>query len=208
MPYSSSAKIEIARSHFLSDDRGKAVDLLQQVCLSEEYFLPAWKYSLRLLAIQKASDGLDWCKKADATFPSCYPLALIGLDHYSPQEKPGALLEILARVGSTFSIMEHPHARDLLSKAIFEIAALPLRDKSAVIALLRKAHSMFPESTQIAAELGNLLYATGEGVEARKYFDYACCQQLASDLCKHDGPTKGIPYQWQFSRHIRQTLSP
>lgn len=208
MPYSNSAKIEIARSSFLSGDRGRAVGLLQQVCLLEEFFLPAWKYLLRLLAIQKAADGLEWCKKADATFPSCYPLALIGLDNYSPQEKSGALLDILARVGSTFSIMEHPHARDLLSKAIFEIAALPLRDKSAVIALLHEAHSLFPESTQIAAELGNLLYATGKGVEARKYFDYACSQKLAADLCKQEGQIKGIPYQWQFSRHIRQTLSP
>ena len=208
MPYSSSAKIEIARSHFLSEDRGKAVDLLQQVCFSEEFFLPAWKYLLRLLAIQKAADGLEWYKKGDATFPSCYPLALIGLDNYSPQEKPGALLDILARVGSTFSIMEHPHARDLLSKAIFEIAALPLRDKSAVIALLHEAHSLFPESTQIAAELGNLLYATGKGVEARRYFDYAYSQKLAADLCKQEGQTMGMPYQWQFSRHIRQKLSP
>jgi uncharacterized protein HemY len=104
--------------------------------------------------------------------------------------------------------MEHPHARDLLSKAIFEIAALPQGDKSAVITLLRKAHSMFPESTQIAAELGKLLYATGEGVEALKYFDYACSQKLSANLCKHDGQTKEIPYQWQFSRYIRQTLSP
>jgi tetratricopeptide (TPR) repeat protein len=208
MPYSSSAKIEIARSTFLSDDRGKAVDLLQQACQLEELFLPAWKYLLRLLAIQKASDGIDWCQKADATFPSCYPLALIGLDHYSPQEKPGALLAILTRVGSTFSIMEHPHARDLLSKAILEIAAIPLGDQSSVIALLRKAHSMFPESIQIAAELGNLLYATGEGVEARNFFDYACSQQLAADLCKQAGQTQEIPYRWQFSRHIRQILSP
>ena len=208
MPYSSSAKIEIARSYFLSDDRGKAVNLLQQACQLEELFLPAWKYLLRLLAIQKASDGIDWCQKAVATFPSCYPLALIGLDHYSPQEKPGALLAILTRVGSTFSIMEHPHARDLLSKAILEIAALPLGDQSSVIALLRKAHSMFPESIQIAAELGNLLYATGEGVEARNFFDYACSQQLAADLCKQAGQTQEIPYQWQFSRHIRQILSP
>jgi uncharacterized protein HemY len=104
--------------------------------------------------------------------------------------------------------MEHPHARDLLSKAILEIAALPLGDQSSVIALLRKAHSMFPESIQIAAELGNLLYATGEGVEARNFFDYACSQQLAADLCKQDGQTQEIPYQWQFSRHIRQILSP
>lgn len=208
MPYSSSAKIEMARSYFLSEDRGKAVDLLQQVCLSEVLFLPAWKYLLRLLAIQKASDGIDWCQKADVTFPSCYPLALIGLDNYSPQDQPGALLEILTRVGSTFSIMEYPHARDLLSKAIFEIAALPLGDQSAVIALLRRAHGMFPESTPIAAELGNLLYATGEGAEARNYFDYACSQKLAADLCKQAGQTKEIPYQWQFSRYIRQTLSP
>ena len=104
--------------------------------------------------------------------------------------------------------MEHPHARELLSKAIFEIAALPLGDQSAVIALLRKAHALFPESTPIAAELGNRLYATGEGVEARNYFDYACSQKLAADLCKQAGQTQGIPYQWQFSRYIRQTLSP
>jgi tetratricopeptide (TPR) repeat protein len=208
MPYSHSAKIEIARSYFLSGNRDRAVDMLKQACLLEEFFLPAWKYLLRLLAILKTSDGVDWCQKADATFPSCYPLSLIGLDNYSPQEQPEALLEILTRVGSTFSIMEHPHARDLLSKAIFEIAALPQGDKSAVITLLRKAHSMFPESTQIAAELGKLLYATGEGVEALKYFDYACSQKLSANLCKHDGQTKEIPYQWQFSRYIRQTLSP
>ena len=147
-------------------------------------------------------------QKGDATFPSCYPLALIGLDNYSPQEKPGALLDILARVGSTFSIMEHPHARDLLSKAIFEVAALPLRDKSAVIALLHEAHSLFPESTQIAAELGNPLNTTGKGVEAWRYFDYAYSQKLAADLCKQEDQTMGMPYQWQFSRHIRQKLSP
>ena len=208
MPYSSSAKIEIARSHFLSEDRDKAVSLLEQICLSEAFFLPAWKYFLRLLAIQKASDGIGWCKKADAKFPGCYSLSLIGLDNYSPQERPGALFKILTRVGSTFSFMEYPYARDVLSKAIFEIVALPLGDKSAVIALLQKAHTVFPESTQIAAELGNLLYAAGEGVEAQKYFNYACSQKLASDLCKQDGQITEIPYQWRFSRYIHQVLSP
>ena len=208
MPYSSSAKIEIARSHFLSEERDKAVGLLQQVCLSEASFLPAWKYFLRLLAIQKAADGIDWCKKADAKFPSCYSLSLIGLDNYSSQEKPGVLLEILCRVGSSLSIMEHSYAKDILSRAISEIAAIPLRDKSAVIALLQKAHVVFPESTRIAAELGNILYATGQGVEAQKYFDYACSQELASDHCKQNGQSKEIPYQWQFSRFIRQVLSP
>ena len=208
MPYSSSAKIEIARSYFLSEDRDKAVGLLQQVCLSEAFFLPAWKYFLRLLAIHKASDGIGWCKKADAKFPGCYSLSLIGLDNYSSQEKPGALLEILCRVGSSLSIMEYPYARDVLSKAISEITAIPIRDKSAVIALLQKAHIVFPESTQIAADLGNLLYATGQGVEARQYFDYACSQRLVSDLCTQYSQTKEIPYQWQFSRFIRQVLSP
>ncbi len=126
IPYSSRAKIEIARSYFLLEDRDKAVAQLKQVCLSETFFLPAWKYLLRLLAIQKAGDGIGWCKKADAGFPSCYSLSLIGLDNYSPEEKPVALLEILSRVGSTFSIMEHPYARDVLSRAVFAIVALPL----------------------------------------------------------------------------------
>ena len=181
---------------------------LKQVCLSETSFLPAWKYLLRLLAIQKAGDGIGWCKKADAGFPTCYSLSLIGLDNYSPEEKPVALLEILSRVGSTFSIMEHPYARDVLSRAVFAIVVLPLEDKSAVIALLRKAHMVFPESTRILAELGNLLYSTGKGLEAQKYFDFACSQKLASDLCQQEYPTKEIPYQWQFSRFIRQVLSP
>ena len=208
MPYSSRAKIEIARSYFLLDDRDKAVALLKQVCLSQTFFLPAWKYLLRLLAIQKAGDGIGWCKKGDAGFPGCYSLSLIGLDNYSSEEKPVALLEILNRVGSTFSIMEHPYARDVLSRAFFAIVALPLQDKSAVIALLQKAHMVFPESTRIATELGNLLYATGKGVEAQKYFDLACSQKLASDLCQHEYLTKEIPYQWQFSRFIRQVLTP
>jgi tetratricopeptide (TPR) repeat protein len=208
IPYSSSAKIEIARSYFLRENRDTAIELLRQLCLSEAFFLPAWKYFLCLLAIQKAVDGIGWCKKADAKFPGCYSLSLIGLDNYSPQEKPVVLLEILNRVGPTLSIMEHPYARDELSRVIFEIAALPLRDKSAVIALLQKAHTVFPESTQIAAELGNLLYAAGEGVEAQKYFNYACSQKLASDLCKQDGQITEIPYQWRFSRYIHQVLSP
>ncbi|MEI6686500.1 MAG: tetratricopeptide repeat protein [Planctomycetota bacterium] len=208
MPYSSRAKIEIARSYFLLEDRDKAVALLKQVCLSETSFLPAWKYLLRLLAIQKAGDGIGWCKKADAGFPNCYSLSLIGLDNYSPEEKPVALLEILSRVGSTFSIMEHPYARDVLSRAVFGIVALPLQDKSAVIALLQKAHAVFPESTRIVAELGKMLYSTGKGVEAQKYFDFACSQKLASDLCQQECPTKEIPYQWQFSRFICQVLSP
>ena len=104
--------------------------------------------------------------------------------------------------------MEHSYARDELSRAIYEVRALPLRDKSATIDLLQKAHTIFPESTQIAAELGNLLYTTGRGVEARNYFDYACSQKLVADLCKQDDQTKEIPYQWQFSRYIRQVLSP
>jgi hypothetical protein len=104
--------------------------------------------------------------------------------------------------------MEHPFARTELSRAIFEITALPVRDTSAAMALLRKAHTVFPESTKIAAELGNRLFATGQGVEARNYFDYACGQKLAADLCKDDGLLDGIPFQWQFSHYIRQVLSP
>ena len=207
MPYSSRAKIEIARSHFLMEDRDKAVALLKQACLSETSFLPAWKYLLRLLAIQKAGDGIGWCKKGDAGFPGCYPLALIGLHNYPLEEKPLVMLEILGRVGSTFSIMEHPYARDVLCGAIFGILAQPLENKAAVISLLQKAHSVFPESTRIAAELGNVLYAMGKGVEAQKYFDFACSQKLASDLCQHEYPTKEIPYIWQFSRFIRQVLT-
>ena len=118
-----------------------------------------------------------------------------------------ALLEILNRVGSTLSIMEHPYARDVLSRAVFAIVALPLEDKSAVIALLQKAHEVFPESTRIVAELGKVLYFTGKGAEAQKYFDFACSQKLASDLCQQEYPTKEIPYLWQFSRFIRQVLS-
>ena len=208
MPYSYSAKIEIARSSFLSGDRGRAVELLQQVCLSEEFFLPAWKYFLRLLAIQKAADGIGWCQKADTKFPGCYSLSLIGLDHYSPENKAAALLAILSRVASSLSIMERSYARAELSRAIFEIIAQPVRDPSAVIALLRKAHIVFPESTKIAAELGNRLFATGQGVEARNYFDYAYGQKLATDLCKDDSLGDGIPYQWQFSHYIRQVFSP
>jgi len=206
MPYSSRAKIEIARSYFLLEDRDKAVALLKQVCLSETSFLPAWKYLLRLLALQKAGDGVAWCIKADAGFPRCYSLSLIGLDNYSPEEKPGVLLEILSRVGSTFSIMERPFARDVLSKAFFAIVALPLKDKSPVIALLRKAHEVFPESTRIVAELGKVLYAAGKGAEAQKYFDVACTQKIAAELCQQEYPTKEIPYQWQFSRFIRQVF--
>ena len=208
MPYSCCAKIEIARSYFLSENRDKAVGLLRQVCLSEAFFLPAWKYFLRLLAIEKAADGIGWCKKADAKFPGCYSLSLIGLGNYSEEEKPVVLLEILCRVGSSLSIMEHPYARNELSRAIREVTALPLRDKSATIDLLQKAHTIFPESNQIAAELGNLLYTTGRGVEARNYFNYAYSQKLVADLCKQDDQTKEIPYQWQFSRYIRQVLSP
>lgn len=208
MPYSNRAKIEIARSYFLLEDRDKAVALLKQACLSETSFLPAWKYLLRLLAIQKAVDGIGWCKKADAGFPNCYSLSLIGLDNYPLEEKPLVLLEILSRVGSTFSIMEHSYARDMLCKAIFDVLALPLQDKSAVIALLQKAHKVFPESTRIVAELGNLLYATGNGIEAQKYFDIACSQKLASDLSQQEYQTKEIPYIWQFSHFIRQLLSP
>lgn len=208
MPYSSRAKIEIARSCFLSDDREKAVALLKQACLSETSFLPAWKYLLRLLAIQKAADGIGWCKKADAGFPNCYSLPLIGLDNYPHDEKPMVLLEILNRVGSSFSIMEYPHARDMLCRAIFGILAFPLRDKTPVIALLQKAHAVFPESTRLISELGNLLYASGRGIEAQKYFDLACSQKLASDLSQQEYQTKEIPYIWQFSRFIRQVLAP
>jgi len=208
IPYSGRAKIEIARSYFLLGDRDQAVVLLKQVCLVETSFLPAWKYLLRLLAIQKAVDGVEWCKKADAGFPNCYSLSLIGLDNYSPEEKPVTLLEILSRVGSTLSIMEHPYAREELSRAVFGIVALPLQDKSAVIALLQKSQAIFPETTRIVAELGKVLEATGNGVEARKYFDAACSRKFASDLCQQEYPTKEIPYQWQFSQFIRQVLAP
>ena len=206
IPHSSRAKIEIARSYFLLEDRDKAVALLKEVCLSETSFLPAWKYLLRLLAIQKAGDGVDWCKKADTEFPRCYSLSLIGLDNYSPEEKPVVLLEILSRVGSNLSIMEHPFARDVLSRAFFTIVALPLKDKSPVIALLQKAHEVFPESTRIASELGKALYSKGKGAEAQKYFDFACTQKIASDLCQQEYPTTDIPYQWQISRFIRQVF--
>jgi tetratricopeptide (TPR) repeat protein len=208
IPYSSRAKIEIARSYFLLEDRDQALALLKQVCLVETSFLPAWKYLLRLLAIQKALDGVDWCKKADAGFPNCYSLSLIGLDNYSPEEKPVTLLEILSRVGSTFSIMEYPYAREVLSMAVFGIVALPLQDKSSVIALLQKSQAIFPESTRIVAELGKVLDATGNGVEAQKYYAVACSQKLASDLGQQEYSTKEIPYQWQFSQFIRQVLAP
>jgi tetratricopeptide (TPR) repeat protein len=208
IPHSSRAKIEIARSYFLLGDRDQAVALLKQICLFETSFLPAWKYLLRLLAIQKAVDGVDWCKKADAGFPNCYSLSLIGLDNHSQEEKPVALLEILSRVGSTLSIMEHPYARDVLSRAVFGIVALPLQDKSAVIALLQKSHAIFPESTRIVAELGKVLYTAGRGEEAQKYFAFACSQKIASDLCQQEYPTKEIPYLWQFSQFIRQVLAP
>ena len=208
IPYSGRAQIEIARSYFLLGDRDQAVALLKQVCLVETSFLPAWKYLLRLLAIQKAVDGVDWCKKADAGFPNCYSLSLIGLDNYSQEEKPVALLAILSRVGSTFSIMEHPHAREVLLRAVFGILALPLQDKSRLIALLQNSHAIFPESTRIVAELGKVLAATGNGVEAQKYYAVACSQKLASDLGQQEYSTKEIPYPWQFSQFIHQVLAP
>jgi hypothetical protein len=208
MPYSSRAKIEIARSYFLLEDRDKAVALLKQVCLSETSFLPAWKYLLRLLALQKAGEGVDWCKKADAGFPRCYSLSLIGLDNYSPEEKPGALLEILSRVGSTFSMMERPFARDVLSKAFFAIVALPLKDKSPVIALLRKAHEVFPESTRIVAELGKVLYAAGKGLRHRSILTSPVPKKLPRSYASRNIPPRKFPTNGSFHDSFARCFHP
>ena len=104
--------------------------------------------------------------------------------------------------------MEHPHAREVLLRAVFGILALPLQDKSRLIALLQNSHAIFPESTRIVAELGKVLAATGNGVEAQKYYAVACSQKLASDLGQQEYSTKEIPYPWQFSQFIHQVLAP
>lgn len=62
------------------------------------------------------------------------------------------------------------------------------------------------ESNRMMAELGNLLYAMGKGIEAQKYYDFAGSQKLGLDLCQHEYPAKEIPDKWQLYHFIRQIL--
>jgi tetratricopeptide (TPR) repeat protein len=186
-PQSARALSEIGRAYYWLNDNTRAVQVLDEAVSVNPYYLPAWQYLLRVLAI--AHDGGIAHRAADAAkfFPESYVLAIAGAD------TPGKLLDVLNAFAPRLDDRNRPAALGQFRPAILAMPNLPL---------LRRACELFPESPKLNAELAAALESAGRDEEARRYFAQALALRKQSDLANGEFGKNPLALKWQLASHI------
>jgi hypothetical protein len=178
--------------------------MLEQAIGIEPRYLPAWQYQLHLLGWVRSPDGPVWAQRAEALFGACYPIALLGMRTYPPAEQPAVLLRILDRFAPLITWSERPVAMAAFRQAVLAVVRVAPGPHS--LKLLRRACEVFPESAQLAGELGAALFQQGFASEAFEQQARALDlrRQAASDRAEFN-PDVPVPLDWQFAHHILKT---
>jgi tetratricopeptide (TPR) repeat protein len=199
---------EIGRSWFLLGDARRARAAIEHALRINSRYLPGWQYLLRLLSLARSPEGRDWARRAEAAFPLCYPLALLGARTYPPVDAVGVLRRLLDLYAPTLSPEERPAAMAAFRKAILEtVAEAPAGPE--VLALLRRACAVFPESARLASQLGWALYRGGEPDEGTQHLARALELRQQTVLYREEFPgEQGLPCSWLLAEHVRRVLGP
>ena len=184
----------MGRAQFGTEDR-RARHTLEQAIRDTPRFLPAWQYLVRLLTVSRSPDAPAWADRLAAAFPDCYP-ALIpaALAHGPP-----AAIERLTRLLDLVTPGNRPHALAAFRPAILSAASQAPFDPS-VVALLRRACAVFPESARLADELASALLRTGDVAAAFAEQARALTQRQVATAFRDEYPTPGrVPPAWLFA---------
>jgi tetratricopeptide (TPR) repeat protein len=201
-PYSARILSEIGRAWYRLNDDARARAALEEAIRLNPRYLPGWQYLLRMLSINKSVDGSSCAQRAEIEFPFCYPLALLGVDTHTPEQSVKVLFAILDRCASSLTVAEKPLALNQFRPAILKaVRAVPFGPE--VLALLRRACEVFPESARLAGELGAGLYRAGLTDEASEF--QAKALALSRQAAQYRGEFQAEetpPCTWQLSEHI------
>jgi tetratricopeptide (TPR) repeat protein len=156
-----------------------------------------------MLTLMHSPDGPHFAERAMEIFPACYPLALLGAETLPPADVPGVLLRILDRHAASITKAEKPAATTAFRQSILKaFQAAPSGPE--VIALLRRACEVFPESARLAGELGQCLYRAGELDEACLHQARALALWRQAAAHKEEFATEeAAPWNWQLAEHIQ-----
>ncbi|HZK82743.1 MAG TPA: tetratricopeptide repeat protein [Humisphaera sp.] len=200
-------QMEIARTLFLQNQVSQACALLETVVGEHPRYLPAWQYLLRLASWNKTPANVELARRADAMFPTCYPIALMGVQSLPPELAVDAMLPVLERHGPTLSWAERPAAIAAFGKAIVGVMkavrspATPFSPQA--FALIELAVSLFPESPHLAGDLGGILFECGDIERACEYQDRALSRWRQGVIARGETTSpQSPPLTWQLARHV------
>ncbi len=204
-PRSARTLCEIGRTWYWLDDRERARAYLKEAIELEPLYLPGWQYLLRLLSLDRSADGPEWAQRADKVFPSCYSLALLGVQTYPADRCAGVLLPLLERFAESFTPEERPLTLAAFRHAIVAaVQAAPTVVE--VVPLLRRACEAFPESARLASELAVALERSGQSDEAYRCHARALQLSRQARLYQEEFPREQSPqWNWQFGEYIART---
>jgi tetratricopeptide (TPR) repeat protein len=198
-PHSARTRCEIGRTWYWLRDLERAKAVLKEAVETCSLHLPAWQYLLRLLAIDRSADGPEWARRADARFPSCYSLALLGTQCYPPTEIAAVLSRHLDRVKFSITEMERPIAQTAFREAVLSAIQIAPPGKPTV-SLLERACEVFPESARLASELGTALEQAGRAQESYRHQARAWRLSRRATCYKQEYPGEQVPnWSWQLA---------
>lgn len=97
-PASAATLCELGRSFYFRDEFGSVRKCFEEAFRINPWYYPGWLYFLRFLRFVRATDATDWAVRACKVFPDDFPLALMAIAVYPPQQQIGLLSELLERV--------------------------------------------------------------------------------------------------------------
>lgn len=205
-PYAMKWRLEICRAYFLINDTTKAFNELEQLLHLYPYFLPTWKYYLRLLALTNHPDSQKVATRCLALFPHCYPIGILAIDNFPFSERFGILTNIITHSTEHVAPFEYHHARRIFRKAVLElIGNKPVSGQT--IALLQAVCKRFPESMQLRHLLAEHLQHMGQHQEALDEYARVVEMQMIHIIGQEENRTNSIPYLLQFANYIQKVSS-
>jgi tetratricopeptide (TPR) repeat protein len=206
-PRSAAALSELGRTHFLLDDVGSARQALEAALAVNPWHFPAWSYLLRLLHLAGSAEGAPWAERARRMHPDNFHLALLGARTYPGPEAVGVLQRLLEEFAPTLQPHETSAAALAFDEAIRDVIR-PLSLTSDVLALLRHACAVFPQSARLADMFGHALHHAGRHAESRTHLARALDLRRAALTFRAEYPEDdGTLHYWQFAEHIRRALA-
>jgi tetratricopeptide (TPR) repeat protein len=197
----------MGRAWYRLGDDARARAALEEALRVNPRYLPGWQYLLRMLSLSKSPDGSRWAERAEEMFAGCYPLALLAVDIYPPDKAVTALQRLLDRCAPSITIAERPLATTAFRQAILKVVQTATFGPQ-VLALLRRACEVFPESARLAGELGAGLYRAGRLDEACEQQARALSLWRAATIYKEEFGAEETPaWTWQLAEHIKRNKS-
>ena len=192
---------EMGRTWYLLNDLARAREVLEKAIKINPHYLPAWQYLLRMLSIHRSNDGPAWSQRAEEAFPACYPIALLGARTWPPEQVPQVVLRLLDQHVPTLTRDERPIALAAFREGV--ILAAKQAPGETALPLLRRACEQFPESAQLAGELGTALFRAGHADEALEHQTRALALfQQAAIIQAENEHNVAPPLTWRLAQHI------